>query len=369
MHAGARSPRPTRRTQGAAPRVRPLDTGLGGLFGRLQMTPLRQVVPTVRSWLPGLLVVSLVAMAAAFLGGHYKGSTLLFALLLGMALNFLGDDPRLAPGIQVAGRSVLRVGVALLGLRLTFDHVAALGLGTVLALAVAVAATVACGMVLARVLRVEASFGVLAGGATAICGASAALALASVLPRRDGLERDTTVTIVVVTTLSTVAMVVYPVFSAWMGFERATAGLFVGATIHDVAQVVGAGYAIGPEAGDAATIIKLMRVAMLVPLLLVVALWLRQPAEKGVKSAPLLPWFAVAFAALVVLNSVMAVPEAVRSLATTGSQACLVVAIAAVGVKTSLREVAQVGWRPTAVVVGATLWLAALAALYLHATR
>lgn len=311
-------------------------------------------------------MASLVAMSAAFLGGHYKGSTLLFALLLGMALNFLGNDLRLAPGIQLASRSVLRVGVALLGLRLTFDHVAALGFATVSALAVAVAATLACGAILARLLNVERSFGVLAGGATAICGASAALALASVLPRRPGLERDTTLTIVIVTTLSTVAMVVYPVLGAWLGFEGTKAGLFVGATIHDVAQVVGAGYAIGQQAGDAATITKLMRVAMLMPTLLIVALCFRQPAEQGVRGAPLLPWFAVAFALLVVLNSVLTLPEGVRSAASMASQAFLVVAIAAVGLKTSLREVAEVGWRPAAIVVGSTVWLAALAALYLH---
>jgi uncharacterized integral membrane protein (TIGR00698 family) len=329
---------------------------------------MQRVVAAVRSCLPGLLVASLVAMAAAFLGEHYKGSTLLFALLLGMALNFLDEDPRLAPGIQLAGRGVLRLGVALLGLRLTFDHVAALGAGTVAALVLAVAATVASGVLLARLLKVETSFGVLAGGATAICGASAALALASVLPRRGDLDRDTSLTIVVVTTLSTAAMVAYPVFGAWMGFEGAKAGLFLGATIHDVAQVVGAGYAIGHEAGDAATIVKLMRVAMLVPLLLVVALWLRQPAERGVRGAPLLPWFAVAFALLVVLNSMMELPPGLRSAATASSQVCLVVAIAAVGLKTSLRDVAQVGWRPAAVVVGATLCLALLAALYLRFT-
>lgn len=324
---------------------------------------------TLRSYWPGLAVASLVAMAAAFLGGHYKGSTLLFALLLGMALHFLGDDPRLLPGIQVAGRTVLRIGVALLGLRLTFDHVAALGAGTVAALAVAVAATVACGVLLARVLKVERSLGVLAGGATAICGASAALALASVLPRRPDLDRDTTLTIVMVTALSTAAMIVYPVFAGWMGFEGTQAGMFVGATIHDVAQVVGAGYAIGPAAGDAATIVKLMRVAMLMPLLVVVALWLRQPADRGAQGAPLLPWFAVAFALLVALNSVVVVPPALREAATGASQACLVVAIAAVGLRTSLRDVAQVGWRPAAVVLCTTVLLALLTAIYLHVMR
>lgn len=330
------------------------------------MTMIQRALPTVRSWLPGLMVTSLVAMAAAFLGGHYKGSTLLFALLLGMTLNFLSEDPRLKPGIQLAGSGVLRLGVALLGLRLTFDHLASLGAWTVAALALGSAATVASGVLLAHFFRVNRSFGLLAGGATAICGASAALALASVLPRRQGLDRDTSLTIVGVTTLSTVAMVVYPVFSSWMGFEGKTAGMFVGATIHDVAQVVGAGYAISQEAGDVATIIKLMRVAMLVPLMIAVAVWLRQPAERGVKSAPLLPWFVVVFVVLMLVNSVVALPAGLRSTAATTSQLCLVVAIAAMGLKTSLREITQVGWRPAAVIVGSTLWLALLAALFLR---
>ena len=115
-----------------------------------------------------------------------------------------------------------------------------------------------------------------------------------------------------------------------------------------------------------ALVTKLMRVAMLMPTLLIVALCFRQPAEQGVRGAPLLPWFAVAFALLVVLNSVLTLPEGVRSAASMASQAFLVVAIAAVGLKTSLREVAEVGWRPAAIVVGSTVWLAALAALYLH---
>ena len=198
---------------------------------------------------------------------------------------------------------------------------------------------------------------------------AAALALASVLPRRDGLERDTTLTIIAVTALSTVAMVAYPVLCAWLGFEGSTAGLFIGATIHDVAQVVGAGYAIGADAGDAATITKLMRVAMLMPLMLAVALWMRQPAGLGSQRTPVLPWFAVGFAVLVALNSLLPMPPAVRTGASQVSQACLVVAIAGVGLKTSLREMAAVGWRPAAVIVGATVWLAALAALYLHFTR
>ena len=318
-----------------------------------------------RQLLPGLAVAVLVGLAAAFLGGHYKGSMLLFALLLGMALNFLTEDARLKPGIQFAAGTVLRAGVALLGLRLTLDNVASLGGATVAALVVAVVATVFAGIAMARLLGQDRDLGLLIGGATAICGASAALAIASVLPQRLGLEQRTTLTVIGVTTLSTAAMVIYPALTGWLGFDATTAGIFIGATIHDVAQVVGAGYSLSPAAGDAATITKLIRVAFLMPVLLCIALLLRgNPATRS--GAPLLPWFAVAFALLMLLNSTGVVPAAVQQGATHGSQVCLVVAIAAVGVKTSLRDVAALGWRPVVMLVGVTLFLAALAAAYLH---
>ncbi len=169
---------------------------------------------------PGAAVALLVGMAAAFLGGHYKGSMLLFALLLGMALNFLTEDKRLAPGIQFVAGSVLRIGVALLGLRLTLENVSALGLPTVLALAVGVTATVLAGVVFARMLGLERDLGLLAGGATAICGASAALAIASVLPQREGHEKRTTLVVIGVTTLSTAAMVIYPALTVWLGLDN-----------------------------------------------------------------------------------------------------------------------------------------------------
>jgi uncharacterized integral membrane protein (TIGR00698 family) len=314
---------------------------------------------------PGLAVALLVGMSAAFLGGHYKGSMLLFALLLGMALNFLTEDKRVKPGLQFAASTVLRIGVALLGLRLTLDNVVSLGGPTVLALAVAVVATVFAGIALAKVLGQDRDLGVLIGGATAICGASAALAIASVLPQRPGQEQRTTLAVIGVTTLSTAAMVIYPALTGWLGFNATTAGIFIGATIHDVAQVVGAGYSLSPAAGDAATITKLIRVAFLMPVLLCIALVLRGNSATR-SGAPLLPWFAVAFAVLMLINSTGYMPAIVQQSATQASQICLVIAIAAVGVKTSLRDVAALGWRPVIMLLGVTVFLAAMAATYLH---
>lgn len=326
-------------------------------------------VESAKTLIPGLLVTALVAMAAAFLGSHYKGSMLLFALLLGLALHFISEDKRCAAGIQFASSTVLRFGVALLGLRLTIDHLVAVGWQTAAALLVAISLTIAFGLLLTRLFKVEGSLGVLIGGATAICGASAALAISSVLPKSPTLERDTTLTVVGVTTLSTAAMVVYPLITQWLGFDAVAAGMFIGATIHDVAQVVGAGYSLSPEAGDAATITKLMRVAFLMPVLVVVSLVVRtRAAGTGtVVKAPLLPWFTVAFVVLMLLNSTGWVSSTVQSGASTLSQAFLVLAIAGVGLKTSLQDVTQLGWRPVAMIFLVTLGLAFLSGGYLMA--
>ena len=336
-------------------------------------------IATLRQLVPGLLVAALVAMAAAFLGSHYKGSMLLFALLLGLALHFISEDPRCAAGIEFASGTVLRLGVALLGLRLTIAHVGALGWQTVLALLCAVALTILLALLLAKLLGIERSLGLLIGGATAICGASAALAISSVLPKSPRLERDTALTVVGVTTLSTLAMVSYPLLSSWLGFDALTSGKFIGATIHDVAQVVGAGYSLSPEAGDAATITKLMRVAFLMPVLVIISLAVRgqiaraQHAEAGGVAAgpktPLLPWFTVAFVALMLLNSTGWIPVAVQSGASDLSQGFLVLAIAGVGLKTSLKDVTQLGWRPVLMIVLVTLALAVMSAAYLLLTR
>jgi uncharacterized integral membrane protein (TIGR00698 family) len=326
-----------------------------------------------KSRAPGLLVTLVVAMAAAFLGSHYKGSVLLFALLLGLALHFVSEDKRCAAGIQFASSTVLRLGVALLGLRITIDHVVTLGWQTVVALMLAVSLTILMGLLLARLFKVESSLGLLIGGATAICGASAALAISSVLPKNAHLERNTTLTVVGVTTLSTMAMVVYPLITKWLGFDEMMSGKFIGATIHDVAQVVGAGYSLSTEAGDAATITKLMRVAFLMPVLVVISLVLRvrtavkQASHDDVNTSktPLLPWFTVAFVVFMLLNSTGWIPTSVQSGASFLSQSFLVLAIAGVGLKTSLKEVTQLGWRPVAMLFLVTLSLAMMAGGYL----
>ncbi len=312
---------------------------------------------------PGLLVSLVVAAAANFLAVHYGAPVMLFALLLGMALNFLSDEGKCMAGIDFAARTVLRVGVALLGLRITLAQVGDLGWHAALVVVVAVMLTIAVSMLAARLLGFDPLFGLLSGGATAICGASAALALSAALPAHPVKERATLFTVVGVSALSTLAMIAYPMLARWLGLGQGDAGIFLGGTIHDVAQVVGAGYSMSREVGDVATVVKLMRVAMLLPVILLAAVLTRmRGGEAGAQRPPLLPWFAVGFAVLVVVNSSGVVPAAVQPFGVALSQWCLVVAIAAIGMKSRLKELLAVGPKPILLMLGETVFLAALVA-------
>jgi uncharacterized integral membrane protein (TIGR00698 family) len=309
---------------------------------------------------PGLAVAGTVAVAATFLSLHYKASAMLFALLLGMALNFLAEEGRCLPGIQLASTLVLRTGVALLGLRITVTQVQALGWGTIALVVASVALTIAAGVLVSRALRLGSAFGTLTGGAVAICGASAALAIASILPNHKNAERDASFTVIGVTALSTLAMILYPIAVGALGWDHHAAGIFLGATIHDVAQVVGAGYSLSQDTGDTATIVKLLRVAMLLPVCVAVGLALHVRGSRAAHAAPVLPWFAVAFAILVGVASLGWIPQPVADAGSVVSRWFLVTAIAAIGMKTSLKSLVHMGLKPVMLVVVETLFLAAL---------
>lgn len=311
---------------------------------------------------PGVLACAVVATASTFLSQHYGAPVMLFALILGMAMNFLSAEGACKSGIEFTARHVLRWGVALLGLRITAAQVVALGWHPVMVVAISLVLTIAVSMIVARLMGFNILFGLLSGGATAICGASAALALAAALPPHPLKERATLFTVVGVSALSTLSMIVYPMAARWLGLDAHTAGVFLGATIHDVAQVVGAGYGMSPETGDTATLVKLMRVATLVPVILFAVIYTRVAgtAADGARP-PMLPWFAVAFAALVAVNSTGWLPAFVASAGSDLSRWFLVAAIAGLGMKTQLRELAAVGLKPVLLMVGEMLFLAGLA--------
>jgi len=338
------------------------------------MSPARRARSFGVAVLPGLAVAAAVAAAATFVAALHGGPQLLYALFFGVALNFLAHHPATKAGVEFGARSVLRLGVGLLGARITAEQVVALGWPTALVVLLAVASTIVLALLVGRALGIGRARSVLAGGAVAICGASAALAISAVLPREKDGERFTLMVVVAVTVLSTVAMVLYPLVVRALGLAPALGGLFLGGTIHDVAQVVGAGYTIDHATGDIATVVKLFRVALLALVVAAVA-WLfraeraqADPPVDGRKPArqPLLPWFLWLFVALVAFNSAWPMPGELTQGLSLASRTCLVLAIAALGIKTSFQQLARLGWRPIALIVAETLWLAlfVLAALF-----
>ncbi len=319
----------------------------------------------LRGLFPGFSIATLIALAAAFLSEHYGAPAMLLAILIGLALHFLSDDPRSLPGLDFAARRLLRFGIALLGLRISLAMFADLGLPLLSVLIGAVALTIGFGALTARLSGQEARFGILTGGAVAICGASAAMAISAVLPQRDAAtaERDMVFAVIGVTMLSTLALIAYPVLAAWLGMSDTVTGLFLGATIHDVAQVVGAGFSVSEEAGTMAVLVKLIRVTLLAPVVLIIALAGRRSRASGAMRPPLVPGFVLAFLGLAALNSLVAVPAAAAEFAGEASRWALLAAIAAVGVRTSLPGVLRVGRRAIALLLAETMFLAALVLL------
>ena len=315
---------------------------------------------------PGMAVAACVGLAATFVANLHGGPQMLYALFFGVALNHLAHEPRTQPGVEFGARTVLRLGVGLLGARITASQIAALGWQTAAVVVLAVTSTIAVAFIVGQRVGLSRAQRMLAGGAVAICGASAALAISAVLPREKDGERFTLMVVVAVTLLSTVAMVVYPLIVRAFGLPPALGGLFLGGTIHDVAQVVGAGYTINHPTGDAATVVKLLRVSLLAVVVAIASLAFRGeraaagPLPEGVarERQALLPWFLWLFIGMVVLNSLGALAPALQDGLGAASRGCLVLAISALGMKTSFAQLARMGWRPVALIITETLWLA-----------
>lgn len=302
----------------------------------------------------------IVAITAQFLADHYATPAMLLALLLGIALNFLGSDEKTADGIAFAARALLRLGVAALGVRVSATLMMGLGPQMIALVVAAVVATIGFGLLIGRFFGHGWRFNLLTSGSVAICGASAAMALAAILPRDERSEERLIFTVMGVTVLSTVAMIAYPVVATALNLSETEAGIFLGGTIHDVAQVVGAGFSISEPAGDSATLVKLIRVAMLAPVVLVASILIRSVAgasEAGEKP-PILPAFVAGFLALAILNSFGFIPLAVTEFLSQASRWLLLIAIAAVGMKTDLKQVLSVGGAAITLIVAETVFIA-----------
>jgi uncharacterized integral membrane protein (TIGR00698 family) len=319
-----------------------------------------------RSLAPGIALSAAVAIAAVlaapFVAKAFPIPAMVIALIIGIALNPLAARPAFQPGIAFCVKTLLRWAVALLGLRIALGEIVALGLTTAIIVIIGMIATVVAGFLLARALGQSEHYGALAGAGTAVCGASATLATATVLPSYRGKEADVAFVVVAVNALSTLAMVLYPIFCLWLGFSQTATGAMLGGTIHDVAQVVGAGYAVSEPVGNNAVIVKLFRVFLLLPVVIAIGYWFAGADSTTKKAKVPVPVFALVFLALCLVNSALSgMPEAaplyqpVKSLLGVVSTWGLLLAIGALGLGTSIGAIAALGWRHVATVVGTTI--------------
>ena len=338
------------------PRTRPLPAA-ADLFGDLLEIESRPTAARARSrllaYVPGLAITTLAALAAAWLGDHYHAPLMLMGLLIGLAFNFLNADERLHPGLGFASKTLLRWGIVLVGLQVTVWQIAALGWPSFVAIGLMILVVMAAGTLTSRALGLGAAFGTLAGGSVAICGASAALALSSVLGEKRVNQAQLTLVLVAVSAASALAMSTYPILSTALGLSHHAAGFLLGASIHDVAQALGAGYSLGEVEGQTAAIVKLTRVALLAPTLLLVTLMLPKDGETKA-GAPPVPWFIVAFLGLTALNSFVALPAQIAAVAKVGTTALLLLAVVATGIRSPMHLLLKQGWRASMPVVAAT---------------
>ncbi|MGH1480335.1 MAG: YeiH family protein [Geminicoccales bacterium] len=333
---------------------------MDAVVGRFDLQSLGELA---RKFAPGFFVATTVAVTAQFLSEHYGVPAMLMALLLGIAFHFLAEEGRCVPGIDFTSKTVLRLGVALLGMRISAGLLVDLGAATIALVVGSVIVTILVGLLGARLLGRGWRLALLTGGSVAICGASAAMAIAAVLPKNEHSERNLLFTVMGVTVLSTIAMVIYPIIAQQFALDDREIGIFLGGTIHDVSQVVGAGFSVSEEVGDTATLVKLIRVIMLAPIVLIFALAIRlmpTEADPGGARPPLVPGFVFGFLVLVALNSFGLIPEAVSKLAGDASRWALLIAIAAVGMKSSLKRIFDVGGQAITLILAETVFIGAV---------
>ncbi|WP_313026887.1 YeiH family protein [Pseudomonas lopnurensis] len=302
---------------------------------------------------PGAALCGVLALAGSFLAEHYAAPTLMLVLLLGFGFANQAADARMQVGVSFCSRHVLRIGVALLGARIGVEQLLSVGSLPLLIVLTSVPLVIGAALLLGHWLGLPRLHSLVAGVAVAICGVSAAIAVAAVIPAGRLEERRLLGVVVGVTALGSLSMLIYPPLLGALRYDDVQSGLLLGASIHDVAQAAGAGYLLSDTAGDVATLTKLLRVALLAPLVLLLG-WLLRRGDSGNAELPL---FLLGFLALFGLNSLGWLPVGLREGLIAASNACLLVTMAALGMRTPLGELFAQGWRPMLLLIALSIGL------------
>ena len=314
------------------------------------------------AYVPGLVLSALVGLISLGLGA-WLGNAIIWAMLIGMALAAAVRIPDIVlPGIGVSASLVLRAGVALLGFQVTGLAFLSLGLSGSISLIVVVFGVIAAGAMLGPFIGMDRNVSIVLAAAVAICGASAAAAFALVLlSSPNERKRDLACAIGVISLFSTAAMAAYPVLLNELGFNAAAAGFVLGGSIHEVAHAVGAGYGMSDTAGVAATITKMLRVALLAPALMLVDGLVRSGEGRAIVLRP--PLFLILFVLFAMASTFGMVPASLTSVTLPLSRFCILMAMAAIGLMLPWRALLAYGGRPVLLIAILSLGLLAFATL------
>lgn len=321
------------------------------------------------SMLHGILLIALFACAAFYIGEaqilkEISFSPMIIGIILGMlyANSLRNNLPETwVPGIQFCSKKVLRLGIILYGFRLTFQDIVNVGVAGIVVDVVIVAVTILGGIWIGRLLKMDRETALLTSVGSGICGAAAVLGAESTIRTQ---PYKTAVAVATVVIFGTISMFFYPVAyrSGWLELTPQEMGIYTGATLHEVAHAVGAGNAMGPEISNVSIIVKMIRVMMLVPVLLILGFWAArrcvQTAGASVDKGKVnIPWFAVGFLAVIGFNSLNLLPAVFVDAINYFDTFLLTMAMAALGAETSIDKFKKAGAKPFVLAFCLDVWL------------
>ncbi len=306
--------------------------------------------------IPGLALTAAIAAAALTIRsitGWTALSPLILSIILGMLIRNTMSLPRsVEPGIRFSLKRVLRAGIILLGLQVTAAQILSLGGAALVMVALTLATTFVAMRLTGRLMGVDRQLTDLIAAGTSVCGASAVIAANTVIR---GKEEHVAYAVACVTLFGSISMIAYPLLAAPLGLDERAYGLWSGATIHEVAQVVAASFQAGDVAGQFGTISKLARVVLLAPLVLTLALALRSTSSEGQRVSTPIPWFVLGFVAMMLVNSAISIPADMDQTIVTVTNILLSMALAAMGLQANIGKLRAEGWKPLA--LGAFGWI------------
>ena len=310
--------------------------------------PIARFTSSIKAIYIGVLVCTLIAIAAIAFGERYSVPSLIVAILLGLALHPLSSTKPLTSGVNWSAKSLLYAGVALLGLRIDLGFFALNGWAIPFISLSALVVTFIVGQIIGRLFGLDKLLVALMSGAVAICGVSAAAAICCALPRCKERDGQLALTIGGITVLSTAAMIFYPIIGHWLSLNEVQAGALMGGSIQNVSQAVGAGYSISGEAGDMATVVKLIRVSALLPMIILISfVYGKGEGEpQSMSWTTYFPPFMIAFFIFVLVNFLHILPDPIIAKGLALSEFFLVISLVAIGMNTKIKDVLQVGVKP-----------------------